>query len=106
MIDVVYGMELQKQNDPYVTLVEISTDGLIEATIPGHFLVDLAPALKYIPSWLPGAGFKRKAALWSETNVKLLENPWNEAKAKLVRVMHIGSIPAANGFAHVRGIIL
>ena len=41
-------------------------NGLIEAGIPGSFLVDLFPILRYVTSWFPGAGLKRKAARWGE----------------------------------------
>lgn len=33
---------------------------------PGAFLVDMIPWLKYVPSWLPGAGWKAKAERWAE----------------------------------------
>ncbi|KAI0258094.1 cytochrome P450, partial [Gloeopeniophorella convolvens] len=35
-----------------------------QAGNPGSFLVDIIPALKYVPEWVPGAGFKRKAREW------------------------------------------
>lgn len=83
-MDIVYGKELVKENDPYMENLEVSTKVLIEAAIPGQFLVDLVPPLKYIPSWVPGAGFKRKAAICKDANVKLLEDPWSESRLKLV----------------------
>jgi hypothetical protein len=34
-----------------------------ELMIPGAFLVDSIPILKYVPEWFPGAKFQRKAAV-------------------------------------------
>lgn len=93
-MDIVYGRELMQQNDPYMESLHISTEGIIEAAIPGQFLVDLIPALQYIPSWFPGAGFKKKAARWSKANIELLDNPWNESKMKLVCIITYFSRPS------------
>ncbi|KAF7360790.1 Cytochrome P450 [Mycena venus] len=37
-----------------------------EVTRPGAFLVDVLPILKYIPSWFPGAEFKRLAKMYTK----------------------------------------
>jgi hypothetical protein len=48
-----------------------------EAVIPGRWLVDLIPALKYLPEWLPGAGeFQKSARLWRETLYKAVHVPY------------------------------
>lgn len=38
----------------------------------------------YVPSWFPGAGFRRKAKLWREWAVGMVENPYRVAKQKIV----------------------
>lgn len=96
MLDIVYGKELLRENDPYMGLADIMVPAFIEAALPGKFLVDILPALKYIPAWVPGAGFQRKAARWSEVMVKICEDPWNEAKAKLVCVIIMASVFETN----------
>ncbi|KIJ25993.1 hypothetical protein M422DRAFT_236734 [Sphaerobolus stellatus SS14] len=35
-----------------------------EAALPGNFLVDTLPILRYVPSWIPGGGFKKTAKEW------------------------------------------
>jgi len=87
LANIVYGKELQGENDPYMALVDMIVPAFIEAAIPGKFLVDILPALKYIPACVPGAGFQRKAAQLSKAVVKYHDDPWNEAKAKLRRNM-------------------
>jgi hypothetical protein len=44
------------------------------------------PWLKHVPSWLPGASFKRRAKEWSKDVDDLHEAPWNIAKEKIVRL--------------------
>jgi len=44
-------------------------------TNPGAFLVDLLPWLKYVPSWMPGAGFKRLARKYKKTSDDLATVP-------------------------------
>lgn len=42
--------------------------------------------VKYMPSWLPGAGFKRKAKQYAAVVRDLVEIPYDWAKAQWVRV--------------------
>ena len=58
-----YGIAVKESDDPYISIAEVALNGAVEAGVPGAFLVDLVPILKYVPSWFPGAGFQRKAAL-------------------------------------------
>lgn len=77
-MDVVYGIEVLPTNDPYVEAAEKGIASVSEAAKPGTFLVDFLPlrkydlpfvgtfkddmyVVKYIPSWMPGAGFQHKA---------------------------------------------
>ena len=39
-------------------------------------LVDFFPILQYLPKWFPGAGFKRKAALWKADVMGMVDIPW------------------------------
>ena len=79
-----YGITVQETNDPYISIAEEALDGLSQAGIPGSFLVDFAPILKYVPSWFPGAGFQKKAARWKEVNNVMAETPYRHVKEQLV----------------------
>ena len=57
-----YGIELQQANDKYFAMIERLAEVGESITVPGRFLVEAIPWLRFIPSWLPGAGFKRYAA--------------------------------------------
>ena len=55
-------MKVRPYNDPYVKIAEEALEAIGELLIPGAFLVDNIPILKYVPEWFPGAKFQSKAA--------------------------------------------
>nr|GAT47917.1 cytochrome P450 [Mycena chlorophos] len=81
-LEVAYGIKVQP-GDPYLEIVEEAMLGVSIASIPGTFLVDTFPILKYVPSWLPGASFKRKAARWWKVTNDVLNQPFQEVKNNL-----------------------
>ena len=81
---IVYGIAVHESDDPYISLAEDAFDGLSQAGIPGAFLVDIIPILKYVPSWFPGAGFQKKAARWREGIKEMSENPFRHVQEQLV----------------------
>lgn len=44
--------------------------------------------VKYVPSWLPGATFQRKAAAWRKATTQMKDLPFSAAKKAMVRVDH------------------
>ena len=83
-MSVTYGISVKESNDPYISNVEEALKGIAEAGIPGAFLVDLIPSLKYVPDWFPGAGFKRKAAYWRRVNAEVAEKPFQFVAEQVV----------------------
>ena len=82
-----YGIAVQESDDPYISIAEEALEGIAEAGIPGAFLVDMFPILKYVPSWFPGAGFQKKAARWREVTNTMAEKPFRRAQEQLVQVL-------------------
>ncbi|KAJ7080831.1 cytochrome P450 [Mycena belliarum] len=80
---VAYGIIILPQNDPYIVLARDAMYALSIASIPGRFLVDTFPLLKYIPDWFPGAGFKRKAREWRKLGRATVDLPFVEVKHKI-----------------------
>ncbi|KAI0052748.1 cytochrome P450 [Auriscalpium vulgare] len=78
----VYGHTVVDDKDPYVRLVEKASQSTSEAALPGAFLVDLFPSLKYVPEWVPGAGFKKKAREWRKLSQAMINVPYNMVKDK------------------------
>ncbi|CAL1709868.1 unnamed protein product [Somion occarium] len=52
---------------------------------PGKFLVDVMPWLQYVPSWVPGAGWKKLAAQWAEDDRVLYTEMLEEARQNAAR---------------------
>ncbi|KAF8210798.1 cytochrome P450 [Mycena galopus ATCC 62051] len=80
MMDITYGIDVRYSDDQYIRIAEEAMHGLSVASIPGAFLVDTIPWLKHVPSWVPGAGFKHKAAQWKQVTRELLELPFSETQ--------------------------
>ncbi|KDR66571.1 hypothetical protein GALMADRAFT_80669 [Galerina marginata CBS 339.88] len=79
-----YGLEVQHNDDPYIKTAEQGVRPLFAAAVPGAFLVDIFSVLKYVPWWMPGAGFQRKAREWKKLARTMVEAPFAAAKRNIV----------------------
>ncbi|KZP23303.1 cytochrome P450 [Athelia psychrophila] len=61
ILDVAYGIKALPEDDPFIKLAEESIAVTSAASMPGRFLVETVPILKYVPAWMPGASFQRVA---------------------------------------------
>lgn len=97
IMKVVYGITVKDSADPYVSAAEELLEGLTASGVPGAFLVDVLPILKYVPSWVPGAGFQKKATHWKKYIPVVLEKPFKHVENELVCVrIHLSLGSAAN----------
>lgn len=100
---------MKPEGDEFVALAEKSADTFSQAAAPGVWLVDIFPScmlatisrnliltkldtVQYIPSWFPGAKFKRIAEEWKAVNDYLHAKPYNDVKAAVAAGTHHGSI--------------
>ncbi|KAF8149693.1 cytochrome P450 [Mycena galopus ATCC 62051] len=83
IMSIAYGIDVSPLNDPYLKLIHEMAHATVLAAVPGKYLVDAIPILKYIPTWFPGAGFKRQAKEWKKVTRKSVELPFEEAKRKI-----------------------
>ena len=81
---ILYGISVQESDDPYISIAEEAISGGVEASVPGAFLVDFLPILKYVPSWFPGAGFQKKAARWREAINTMADKPFHHVQEQFV----------------------
>nr|BED42923.1 cytochrome P450 monooxygenase [Trametes versicolor] len=82
-LSIVYGYRVTTDDDPQLKRAEETLDLLgnhIASAGAGVWLVDVLPFLKYVPSWLPGAGFKRKAAAWKTVIERGADEPFQWVK--------------------------
>lgn len=77
---IAYGIDVQSENDPFVKVAERLTNITTQAVIPGKFIVDSIPIMKYLPSWLPGLQFPKAAAELNKSFQDMLEIPFDHAK--------------------------
>ncbi|KAJ7123429.1 cytochrome P450 [Mycena epipterygia] len=54
------------EKDPQLSMFETAANNFSNSTKPAAFLVDIIPALRYWPEWLPGGGFHTKAKIWAK----------------------------------------
>ncbi|KAJ3751144.1 cytochrome P450, partial [Lentinula detonsa] len=83
ILAVAYGIHAQPKNDPNIAAAEKMIKVLNIAGIPGAFLVDVFPILKYIPYWFPGASFKRKAREWNGILSATITPPFMKVKQEM-----------------------
>ena len=89
VLSTTYGLEIASKDDKYIKLAKAGVDPILPALNPGTYLVDFIPALKYIPDWVPGAGFKKTA---KECRVRLQimrDSPYEDAKHQIVSAIFI-----------------
>ncbi|KAJ7209147.1 cytochrome P450 [Mycena pura] len=84
IMSVAYGIDVLPSDNPYVTLAHKAVQTFSIASVPGVYLVNTIPILKYIPRWFPGAGFKRQAEEWLKLSRGMLELPFAETKRQMV----------------------
>ncbi|KAF8661199.1 hypothetical protein AX16_001479 [Volvariella volvacea WC 439] len=89
-----YGIQVKSEADPFVKLPLEPLAGIAEAIVPGRFLVDALPWLKHVPSWMPFAGFQRKASQWKKATTDMVEIPFHAAKQDVLAGKAINSLVA------------
>jgi len=92
IMSVLYGISVGESDDPYISRAEVALEGFAAAGVPGSFMVDFFPVLKYLPSWFPGAGFQRKAKMWRELNDAVAEIPFKRIEDELVLSINLEAI--------------
>jgi len=83
-LNIAYGHTVVHESDAYVALADAALQTSAHAGLFGTYLVDYVPILKHVPSWMPGASFKRKAREWQRLSRAMLESQFKTVKQKLV----------------------
>ncbi|ESK89434.1 cytochrome p450 [Moniliophthora roreri MCA 2997] len=88
-LSTIYGITAEGTEDPFIAAANRATIGFTAAVIPGKFAVDWIPLLRYIPSWLPGAGFQRKAQTWKQDLMRMVDGPFEAVQRKIISGEHV-----------------
>ena len=81
---IIYGIPVAQPGDKYYEMVERLREVAEIIAIPGNFLVDAFPVLRYLPSWFPGGGFKKRAADAKQDVSNISESLFKRAKDEAV----------------------
>ncbi|KZP27823.1 cytochrome P450 [Athelia psychrophila] len=80
IIDTAYGIKALPEDDPVINLADEAVRLAGITIIPGRFLVETLPILKYVPAWFPGASFQRVAQEGKAVGRDLVEVPFDQVK--------------------------
>ncbi|KAF9463408.1 cytochrome P450 [Collybia nuda] len=94
IMSVTYGIDVLPTGDPYMPVIKEATKSIAIAAVPGAFFVDAIPVLKYIPDWMPFAGFKRKAKGWRKLAMMVADMPFEATKQSVENGTAVLSITA------------
>jgi len=83
ILRISHGYEVKENHDPFVDLADKAVDQFSKSTATGAFLVDVIPALAYVPDWFPGAGFKAQAKEWRTTLEEMVQKPYQFVKDQM-----------------------
>ncbi|KAK6988672.1 cytochrome P450 [Favolaschia claudopus] len=84
MISLAYGADAAAVDEaPYIHLAEQAVKSIASALVPGRFLVDVFPVLRYVPEWFPGAQFQTIARKGKKLAEKTRDVPFTDTKRKM-----------------------
>ncbi|CEL57071.1 O-methylsterigmatocystin oxidoreductase OS=Aspergillus parasiticus GN=ordA PE=3 SV=1 [Rhizoctonia solani AG-1 IB] len=83
LLSVVYGYEVTTSDDKLVEVVETAVAGFSQAAMISNYYVNVIPWLQYIPEWLPGTEWKRKANLWRSQTEDMLNVPFEWTRSQM-----------------------
>ncbi|KAI0705960.1 cytochrome P450 [Cerioporus squamosus] len=83
IMEITYGHRIQSMEDQYVKLAHEATEATVLAGSPGSMLVDFFPVLKNLPTWMPGAGFKRNAFRIRGLVRAMMDTPYEMVKSAM-----------------------
>ena len=83
VVKILYGFDVSERNDPFITTMEKVMEGL-QAFTPGRYLVESLPIIRFIPGWMPGAGFQKDFAGRRSASERARADLYNRMKQGLV----------------------
>lgn len=89
LLKIIYGYRVETARpDPLVEINDRMVEIFASVTLPGAWLVDIVPWLKYLPDWMPGTGFKSVARRARQVITTSAEVPFQFAKQRASETEH------------------
>ncbi|KAI9445986.1 cytochrome P450 [Lactarius indigo] len=83
IMSIAYGIDVLPENDPYVANAENVLRAAVACTTKEAMLLNLIPWLINMPSWFPGARYKRYAREWYPIVVGAVKTTYDKVKGEL-----------------------
>ncbi|KAG2138718.1 cytochrome P450 [Suillus bovinus] len=82
-LNIAYGWKLADNDDHLVSMLQVAFDSIATLCLPGRWWVEGMPFLRFLPSWFPGAAFKRATIEHGEKLNSLDTVPFNWTKQQI-----------------------
>ncbi|KAM5350245.1 hypothetical protein ACJ41O_006750 [Fusarium nematophilum] len=84
ILKIAYGYTAEAfKDDVLVDMAGDAMDKFARAAVPGAFMVDMMPFLRYLSDWFPGTRFKRVARQWSTELNDVTDKPYAFVKHQM-----------------------
>ncbi|CDO68203.1 hypothetical protein BN946_scf184938.g55 [Trametes cinnabarina] len=84
IVRVVYGLDAAHGDKKYYKLIERLATIAEDISTPGQHVVEAFPSMRRLPSWFPGAGFKKLAASWRKEIADIRDYLYESAKEMML----------------------
>lgn len=71
-----YGIDVDKDSVDYMGIAEEAMATFNRTFLPGKYLVESFPVLRFLPSFFPGTQFRRDAAEMLPIVLRMRDTPW------------------------------
>ncbi|KJZ68017.1 hypothetical protein HIM_12592 [Hirsutella minnesotensis 3608] len=89
ILGVTYGYSIGANTaDPLVDFIERIVSNISASAVPMNWLVDIFPAMKYLPDGFPGTSFKETARQWSAITQRAADVPYSFVRQQIKRGNH------------------
>ncbi|KAJ7174180.1 cytochrome P450 [Mycena crocata] len=84
VLRIAYGYQITENEDPFLEMFDIRAGIFARSTQQAAFLVNIVPALRYLPEWFPGGGFRTTAKKWTRLVQNSVNAPHDYVKQQMV----------------------
>ena len=89
ILDVTYDLKIKGLDNAYLLKAETAVQGFSRAVLFGNFWLDyvpfMIPIMKYVPSWVPGAGHRKQEKMWTNAGRFVEYTAFEDVKKDIVR---------------------